>query len=122
MDTILPPLSAMPPGTLPRVLLAGATGTAGGAEFIQALGGVLDQAEADPADGRSVLVTLTEEGRTRVDAAITRLVDAEAVLLGVLSRSDRERLAGLLRKHADELADRAGAALDLVGIAVARNA
>ena len=45
-----------------------------------------------------MLVTLTEEGRTRVDAAITRLVDAEAVLLGVLSRSDRERLAGLLRK------------------------
>ncbi|GAA1470530.1 MarR family winged helix-turn-helix transcriptional regulator [Microbacterium thalassium] len=54
--------------------------------------------EADPADGRSVLVTLTEEGRTRVDAAITRLVDAEAVLLEGLSRGDRERIAGLLRK------------------------
>lgn len=54
--------------------------------------------EADPADGRSVLVTLTDDGKTRVDAAITRLVDAEAVLLGVLSRTDRERLAGLLRK------------------------
>lgn len=54
--------------------------------------------EGDPADGRSVLVTMTEDGKTRVDAAITRLVDAEAVLLGVLSRADRERLAGLLRK------------------------
>lgn len=54
--------------------------------------------EGDPADGRSVLVTLTGDGRTRVDAAITRLVDAEAALLAVLSRSDRERLAGLLRK------------------------
>lgn len=54
--------------------------------------------EADPGDGRSILVTLTEEGRTRVDAAITRLVDAEALLLGVLSRSDSDRLAGLLRK------------------------
>lgn len=54
--------------------------------------------EGDPADGRSVLVTLTDEGKTRVDAAITRLVDAEAVLLGVLARADRERLAGLLRK------------------------
>ena len=54
--------------------------------------------EADPADGRRVLVTLTGDGRTRVDAAITRLVDAEAVLLGILSRADRERLAGLLRK------------------------
>ncbi|MDT3330922.1 MarR family winged helix-turn-helix transcriptional regulator [Microbacterium aquilitoris] len=53
---------------------------------------------ADPGDGRGVLVTLTEEGRNRVDAAITRLVDAEAELLGQLSRADRERLAGLLRK------------------------
>jgi len=54
--------------------------------------------EADPADGRSILVILTEDGRTRVDAAITRLVDAEAVLLGSLNRADRERLAALLRK------------------------
>ena len=54
--------------------------------------------EADPDDGRSILVTLTGDGKTRVDAAITRLVDAEAVLLEALSRADRERLAGLLRK------------------------
>lgn len=54
--------------------------------------------ENDPSDGRSVLVVLTDEGRTRVDAAITRLVDAEALLLGVLSRPDRDRLAALLRK------------------------
>jgi len=54
--------------------------------------------ESDPTDGRSVLVVLTDDGRTRVDAAITRLVDAEALLLDTLSRADRERLAGLLRK------------------------
>jgi DNA-binding MarR family transcriptional regulator len=54
--------------------------------------------EADPGDGRSVLVTLTDSGRTRVDAAITRLVDVEADLLQALSRGDRDRLAGLLRK------------------------
>ena len=54
--------------------------------------------EADPRDGRSGLVTLTDGGRVRVDAAITRLVDAEAVLLRALPRADRERLAGLLRK------------------------
>jgi len=54
--------------------------------------------EADPDDGRSVLVTLTDDGRVRVDAAITRLVDAEATLLSALSRADRERLAALLRK------------------------
>ena len=54
--------------------------------------------KADPADGRSVLVTLTEDGQIRVDAAITRLVDVEADLLQALSRPDRDRLAGLLRK------------------------
>lgn len=54
--------------------------------------------EADREDRRSILVTMTEEGRTRVDAAITRLVDAEAVLLQRLTRADRDRLAGLLRK------------------------
>lgn len=54
--------------------------------------------EADPGDRRGVLVILTDDGRVRVDAAITRLVDAEAVLLASLSRSDRERLAALLRK------------------------
>lgn len=53
---------------------------------------------SDPDDGRSVLVILTDDGRTRVDAAITRLVDAEAALLAPLSRSDRDRLASLLRK------------------------
>lgn len=54
--------------------------------------------EADPGDGRSVLVTLTDEGRVRVDAAITRLVDAEQELLGALSRAEHERLTVLLRK------------------------
>ena len=54
--------------------------------------------EADPDDGRSILVILSDDGKTRVDAAITRLVDAEAVLLRSLSRGDRERLAALLRK------------------------
>lgn len=54
--------------------------------------------EADPGDGRSILVTLTDDGRVRVDAAITRLVDVEADLLQALTRGDRERLAGLLRK------------------------
>jgi DNA-binding MarR family transcriptional regulator len=54
--------------------------------------------EADPDDGRSILVILTDDGRVRADAAITRLVDAEAELLRALPRTDRDRLAGLLRK------------------------
>ncbi|WP_188755006.1 MarR family winged helix-turn-helix transcriptional regulator [Microbacterium album] len=54
--------------------------------------------ESDPADGRSVLVTLTDEGRVRVDAAITRLMDAESELLRRLTGTERERLAALLRR------------------------
>lgn len=54
--------------------------------------------ESDPVDGRGILVTLSEDGRVRVDAAITRLVDAEAILLASLSNSERDRLATLLRK------------------------
>lgn len=52
----------------------------------------------DPNDGRGVLVGMTESGLTRVDAAITLLLDEEAELLSTLSVSDQERLAGLLRK------------------------
>ncbi|AMB59113.1 MarR family winged helix-turn-helix transcriptional regulator [Microterricola viridarii] len=58
----------------------------------------LVQRRTDPNDGRGILVVMTPAGQTRVDAAITRLVDAEAVLLGALSAPEQERLAGLLRK------------------------
>ncbi|MFO7689948.1 MAG: MarR family transcriptional regulator [Cryobacterium sp.] len=51
----------------------------------------------DPHDGRGVLVSMTSAGLTRVDAAITRLVDAEADLLQTLSPSDQAHLAQLLR-------------------------
>jgi DNA-binding MarR family transcriptional regulator len=52
----------------------------------------------DPNDGRGVLVEMTPDGLTRVDAAITRLVDAEAVLLSSLSRAEQKRLAESLRR------------------------
>lgn len=52
----------------------------------------------DPNDGRGVLVGMNPAGLTRVDAAITRLVDAEVELLSTLSTGDQERLSGLLRK------------------------
>jgi DNA-binding MarR family transcriptional regulator len=51
----------------------------------------------DPNDGRGVLVEMTSGGLTRVDAAITRLVDAEAALLGTLPKSEQRRLAVALR-------------------------
>jgi DNA-binding MarR family transcriptional regulator len=58
----------------------------------------LVERKTDPNDGRGILVQMTSQGLSRVDAAITRLVDAEAELLSTLSATDQERLAGLLRK------------------------
>jgi DNA-binding MarR family transcriptional regulator len=58
----------------------------------------LVERRADPGDGRGILVVMTSLGRERVDAAISELVDGEAVLLDGLSSSDQEKLAALLRK------------------------
>ncbi|MET0715608.1 MarR family winged helix-turn-helix transcriptional regulator [Mycetocola miduiensis] len=58
----------------------------------------LVERKADPGDGRGILVVMTLTGLTRVDAAITRLVDAEADMLAALSPADQQKLAGLLRK------------------------
>lgn len=53
---------------------------------------------SDPADGRGILVRMTRAGLTHVDAAITRLVDAESGILTELGGADRARLSALLRK------------------------
>ncbi|QEO15402.1 winged helix-turn-helix transcriptional regulator [Agromyces intestinalis] len=54
--------------------------------------------QTDPHDGRGILVEMSAAGLTRVDAAITRLVDAEAELLAGLPSGEQRRLASLLRK------------------------
>lgn len=54
----------------------------------------------DPNDGRGVLVEMTAQGQTLVDAAMTRLTDAEERLLAGVPRSERDRLATLLRRLA----------------------
>ena len=59
--------------------------------------GLVERRE-DPNDGRGILVTMTPTGQSRVDAAISQLLAAEAELLGKLSVADRERIATLLRK------------------------
>ncbi len=51
----------------------------------------------DPNDGRGVQVTLTAEGRRRVDAALTDLLAHEREILAALPDGDRDRLAELLR-------------------------
>ncbi len=54
----------------------------------------------DPHDGRGVQVTLTVEGRSRVDAALTDLLAHERSILAQLDAPDRSRLADLLRRLA----------------------
>lgn len=51
----------------------------------------------DPADRRGVIVTLTPEGRVRVDAALAQLLAQEQRLLAGLTASDQTALADLLR-------------------------
>src|ERR1700733_5992839 len=53
--------------------------------------------EPDPSDKRGVLVTLSERGRSVVDAALTDLLDRERALLAALSDDQRSVLADLLR-------------------------
>lgn len=58
----------------------------------------LVERRTDPNDGRGTLVTMTADGRARVDTAISLLLKSESELLDGLSSGDQERLAGLLRK------------------------
>src|SRR6266436_1790898 len=53
--------------------------------------------EPDPRDKRGVLVTLTEEGKARVDAALEDLLRNERALLAGLGDTERADLAALLR-------------------------
>ena len=53
--------------------------------------------EPDPRDRRGVLVTLTDEGLARVDAALSDLLASERALLKGLDGEERQRLADLLR-------------------------
>jgi DNA-binding MarR family transcriptional regulator len=53
--------------------------------------------EPDPRDRRGVLVTLSEEGREVVDAALTDLLAREQALLAGLREDQRAVLADLLR-------------------------
>ncbi|WP_017595448.1 MarR family winged helix-turn-helix transcriptional regulator [Nocardiopsis potens] len=54
--------------------------------------------EVDPENRRSVLITLTEEGKELIDRVVVEHVALEERLLGELGGEDRERLAGLLRE------------------------
>ena len=59
----------------------------------------------DPNDGRGVLVEMTTTGLTRVDAAITRLIDAEAAILAGLTKTEQRKLAESLRRLSLDLGE-----------------
>ncbi len=52
----------------------------------------------DPHDRRGTIVALTDEGRARVDAAVTAHVENEERLLAALSAREQEQLDALLKK------------------------
>ena len=54
--------------------------------------------ERSPADGRAVVVTLTDAGRAALDAALPDHLETERRLLEALPSEEREQLAGLLRR------------------------
>lgn len=54
--------------------------------------------EKSPQDGRSVLVALTEVGASRAEEAFRTDMANESVFLQALDATEREALAGLLRK------------------------
>jgi DNA-binding MarR family transcriptional regulator len=58
----------------------------------------LVERRTDPNDGRGILVVMTAHGTSRVDAAISTLLQAESELLDRLPRADQDRLSALLRK------------------------
>jgi DNA-binding MarR family transcriptional regulator len=54
--------------------------------------------EADPADGRGSLVTLTKSGMSAVDDALENLLGHEEELLSALTKEEQIDLARLLSK------------------------
>ena len=90
-----PPFHASPKTLLQQTLVSSGTMTNRIDRLVER--GLVNR-QTDPNDGRGILVEMTSAGLTRVDAAITRLVDAEAELLRSLPAAEQKRLAGLLRK------------------------
>jgi DNA-binding MarR family transcriptional regulator len=58
-----------------------------------------------PLDGRSVDVTLTEEGRAVIDRALPDHVENERRLLAALTHAEQEDLAGKLRALLEAMGD-----------------
>ena len=87
---------SLSPGRLLQVTLVTSGTMTNRIDRLEAKG--LVQRVPDPNDGRSVQVTLSDEGRRRVDDALTDLLAHERAILGALSAPHRDQLADLLRR------------------------
>ena len=59
--------------------------------------GLITRGRSD-ADGRAVVVTLTDAGRTALDDALPDHLETERTMLAGLTAAEQEQLAGLLRR------------------------
>ena len=89
------------PFSLTATALARATGLSTGAmtnriDGLESRGFV--RRKMDPGDRRSVIVSLTSEGRKMIDKAMSLRLEAAKRSLGGLRPNERARLAALLRK------------------------
>jgi DNA-binding MarR family transcriptional regulator len=89
------PLFQLTPGELLRATLVTSGTMTNRIDRLAEAG--LVRREPDPRDRRSVLVMLTEPGKTVVDAAFTDLLDREQALLAGLPADQRQALASMLR-------------------------
>lgn len=62
----------------------------------------------DPNDGRSVLVSLTADGRRTIEHLFPRFNAEETAIAGALGQHDQDRLASLLRSLSRSVQDRTG--------------
>ncbi|WP_229674202.1 MarR family winged helix-turn-helix transcriptional regulator [Nakamurella endophytica] len=83
------------PSALARGLMLSAAAMTNRLDRLEAAGALTRR--LDPANRRSMLVTLTAAGLDVVDRAVTEHVAREEELLGVLGAADRRRLDALLR-------------------------
>jgi DNA-binding MarR family transcriptional regulator len=90
-----PPYQLSPGALLPATMVTSGTMT-NRIDRLSAAG--LVQRLPDPADRRGVLVRLTDDGRSRVDAALIDLLASERSILADLSGAELSELASLLRR------------------------
>lgn len=86
----------MPAGRLARAAMLTSGGMTGQTDRLANAGLVTRQ--PDPDDRRTVLVSLTPEGRAAAENAVRSYLDAGEGALGVLTEQERATLADLLRK------------------------